>query len=163
MICSKDTRNGQKISLQSTRTKRKNTRFTSLAVALQWKTLVIPLWMSTDLPSNAKTDERTVHKSLCAEAVQDLSPPSWRLLTEWCDPIDSKISDTASWRAQIRCLSHKGCVNCKNITLSKNYERTVEINVKLLGLSHFIFCNVLTFSWFQLNDTPCKHSFHEKA
>jgi len=138
--------------LQSTRTKKKSTYFTSLAVALQWKILVIPLWMSSDFPSISKTDERIVLKSLRAKAVQHPSPPSCRLLIECRDPIDSEISDTASWRAQIRCRSHKGCVNCKNIAWSKNYKRTVEI-----------FWNVMQYILFKWNDTSCKHPFHVEA
>jgi hypothetical protein len=112
---------------RSTNTKKKSAYFTSLDVALQWKILVIPLWMSSDFPSISKTDERIVLKSLRAKAAQNTSPPSCRLLIECRDPIDSEISDTASWRAQIRCRSHKGCVNCMNITRSKNYRRAVDI------------------------------------
>jgi hypothetical protein len=122
---------------------------TSLAVALQWKILVIPLWMSSDFPSISKTDERIVLKSLRAKAVQDPSPLSCRLLIECRDPIDSEISDTASWRAQIGCRSLKGCVNCKNVTWSKNYKRTVEI-IKDFRCCHTLYfemwCNIFDLS-----------------
>jgi len=133
--------------LQSTRTKKKSTYFTSLAVALQWKILVIPLWMSSDFPSISKTDERIVLKSLRAKAVQHPSPPSCRLLIECRDPIDSEISDTASWRAQIRCRSHKGCVNCKNVAWSKNYRRTVEIMDLGVFTLYILKCYAIYLVW----------------
>jgi len=133
--------------LKSTRTKKKSTYFTSLAVALQWKILVIPLWMSSDFPSISKTDESIVLKSLRAKAVQDPSPPSCRLLIECRDPIDSEISDTASWRAHIRCRSHKGCVNCKNVAWSKNYRRTVEIMDLGVFTLYILKCYAIYLVW----------------
>jgi hypothetical protein len=115
---------------------------TSLVVALQWKILVIPLWISSDLPSMVKTDERIVLRSLRAKVVQDSSPPSLRLLTEFCrDPIDSEISATASWRAHIRFLLHKGWINCKSISHhQQNFMWTYIKKEKFLGchISHFV-------------------------
>lgn len=94
---------------------------TSATVEVRWKILDIPRWTSGDFPSIVKTEDITSLSSDCLNASEWFSTPS---SISTCDPlhepIDSAISETASSRADIEFLSHKGWVTCnKNLNINK--------------------------------------------
>lgn len=90
----------------------KRSSITSDAVAVRWKILVIPRWTSADLDKTVKTEESIWWISgfiiLISEVSQSMS--SYEAPEELMDFI---ISETASRRASIKFLSHKGWVTCK--------------------------------------------------